>query len=81
MFDFFELLYYLIPIAAVIFFVVSLIFYCSAKRQNIKKPGSYSTSQMKSRLVCLVVSSVCLGLIVLVFIAFILLIMMAVAYM
>ena len=81
MFDFFELLYYLIPIAALIFFLVSLIFFCSAKHKNKKCPGTYSSSQMKSRLVCLIVSSVIFGIIALVFIGFILLIMMAVAYM
>lgn len=76
-----EFLYFAIPIAAIIFFVVSLWLYLSAKKQNKRQPGSVSTSTLKSRKIMLVVSSVIAAILAMVVIAFIALLFMAVAFM
>jgi len=74
-------LYYLIPISALVFFAVSLILYIKARRKNKRIPGSYSASQLKTRLILLIVSAVIFGIMALVVVAFFLLLLMAVAFM
>ena len=74
-------LYYIIPAAALIFFGVSLFRYCYAKHKNMHTPGTYSNEQMKTRKICLIVSSVIAGILAVVVLAFIGLLMMAVAFM
>lgn len=74
-------LYYIIPAAAILFFAVSLFRYLYAKHKNKRTPGTYSDSQIKSRKICLIVSSVIAGILVVVVLAFIGLMMMAVAFM
>ena len=76
-----SILYYLIPVSAAVFFFVSIFRYVLAKRKNKKMPGSYTPEQMKSRKICLIVSSVIAGILALVVLAFIGLLMMAVAFM
>ena len=80
-FDIVELLYYLIPTAALIFFAVSLTVYILAKKRNARIPGTYSESQIKSKKLCLIISSVIAGIMLVVILAFIGLLMMAVAFM
>jgi len=74
-------LFYLIPAAALIFFVVSLIRYLHAKKKNKQTPDSFSPDQIKSRKLCLAVSSVIAGILAVVVLAFVVLIMMAIAFM
>ena len=76
-----SILYYLIPAAAITFFVGSLISYFKAKNKNKQVPGTYSAEQMKTRKICLIASSVIAGLLLIVVLAFIGLLMMAVAFM
>ena len=76
-----EFLYFAIPVAAIIFFVVSLCLYLSAKKQNKLQPGSVSTQTLISRKTMLIVSSVIAGVLVVVFLAFVALLFMAVAFM
>ena len=81
MFDIAEALYYIIPAAALIFFGISLFRYCYAKHKNKRTPGTYSEEQMKSRKIFLIVSLVIAGILAVVVLAFIGLLMMAVAFM
>ncbi len=76
-----EFLYFAIPVAAIIFFVVSLCLYFSAKKQNKLQPGSVSTQTLRFRKTMLIVSSVIAGVLVVVFLAFVALLFMAVAFM
>ena len=81
MFDIVEVLYYIIPAAALIFFGISLFRYLYAKRKNKRTPGTYTPEQMKSRKIFLIVSLVIAGILAVVVLAFIGLLMMAVAFM
>lgn len=81
MFDIAEALYYIIPAAALVFFAISLFRYHYAKHKNKRIPGTYTPEQMKSRKICLIVSSVIAGIMAVVILAFIGLLMMAVAFM
>lgn len=74
-------LYYIIPLFAVLFFGISLFRYHYAKFQNKRKPGTYSEAQIKSRKIWLIVSAVVAGILAVVVLAFIGLLMMAVAFM
>ncbi len=74
-------LYYIIPAAALIFFGISLFRYHYAKYKNKRIPNTYSPDQIKSRKICLIVSSVIAGIMAVVVLAFIGLLMMAVAFM
>jgi len=74
-------LYYLIPAAALAVFVVSLISFLSAKKKNKQTPGTYSDDQMITKRICLIVSSVILGILAVVVIGFIVLMMVAVTFM
>ena len=74
-------LYYIIPAAAVLLFGISLFRYCYAKHKNKRTPGTYREEQMKSWKIFLIVSSVIAGILAVVVLAFIGLLMMAVAFM
>ncbi len=76
-----SVLYFLIPAASLAFFAGSLIAYLRAKGKNKRVPHTYSAEQMKTRKICLVVSSVIAGIFLLVILSFVGLIMMAVAFM
>ena len=80
-FDITEALYYIIPAAALIFFGISLFRYHYAKYKNKRTPGTYSPNRIRSRKICLIVSSVIAGILAVVVLAFIGLLMMAVAFM
>ncbi|MBQ7922840.1 MAG: hypothetical protein IJ325_09755 [Clostridia bacterium] len=81
MFQLLTALYFLIPSAAILFFVISLVMYLYARRKNKRVPGTYTENQMKTRLICLIVSSVIAGVLALVVIGFMILLFMAVAFM
>lgn len=78
MFDLVTSVFYAIPIAAVLFLVVSIVRYLVAKNKNKKVPDTYSESQIKSRKSLLKISSAIAGVLVAVIIFFwILLLFMA----
>ena len=61
MFDFTTFSFYAIPIASVIFLVVSIARYIVTKNKNKKIPDTYSESQIKSRKTLLIISSAIAG--------------------
>ncbi len=77
----FALFFYSIPLAVIVAFIVSLCLFISAKVKNRAVPDTFSKSQITTRLVFLIVSSVFLGIIITVAIGLIALMYMAVAYM
>lgn len=77
----FGFFFFIIPIAAVVFFVISLCLYCSALSKNKKVPGTFQPSAIRSRLILLIVSSVIMGVLLLVVIGFIVLLYMSISYM
>lgn len=58
------LLLLLLPVAILAFFIVSLVLYCLGKSRNKKIPGKYNEVQLQTRKLCLIISSVLLGLLV-----------------
>ena len=80
-YDFFEILYFAIPIAFVIFFIVSLCLFVCAIVKNKKKPGSVEESRVKLYKILLIISGIIVGVLAAVIISFIALLFLAVAYM
>lgn len=76
-----QFIFYGIPIAAVIFFIISLCRYLSAKRRQRVAPDSISEEQLRTRRILLIVSIFIAGIFTAVVIAFILLMFMAAAFM
>lgn len=72
---------YALPVAAVVLFVVSLVRYIRARRANRRAPDTYNKRQMTDRLVWLIVTGVITGVMVLMIFGFVMLLMMAVAFM
>ena len=64
-----------IPIAALLFFLISLYRFCNARKKNVSK------EEMKSRKMWLIVSSVILGVLAGVLLTLAILLYMAIAYM
>ena len=75
------ILFYSIPATVIAFFVVSLICFLRAKKKNRSMPGTYTSTQLKVRRLCLTVSSVIAGVMVTVVLAFVGLLFMAIAFM
>ena len=78
---FIQFLYFAIPVAAILFFIVSLCLFLSARKQNKQQPGSVSAQTLRKRQIMLIVSSVIAGVLAAIVIAFIALLYMAVAFM
>lgn len=76
-----QLLFYLLPIGAIVFFVKSLISYLSARKEYRYGTGSVSLDELKRRKLFLIVSSVIMGVLAAVVIGFLFLLIMAIAYM
>lgn len=70
-----------IPIATILVFLFSLCSFIYAKWKNKKEPNSFSEEKIKKLKLLLIVSSVVLGVLVLVVVGFIILLSMSVAYM
>ena len=81
MFYLLQFVTYALPVAAVALFIVSLVRYIRARRANRRAPDTYNKRQMTDRLVWLIVTGVITGVMVLMIIGFMLLLMMAVAFM
>lgn len=75
------LLFYGLPLAALIFFAVSLILFLSARRQNKREPDSVDPTVLHTRRLMLIVSSVIAGAFAAVIVAFAVLLFTAVAFM
>ena len=78
---FIQFLYFAIPVAAILFFIVSLCLFLSARKQNKQQPGSVSAQTLRKRKIMLIVSSVIAGVFAAIVIAFIAHLYMAVAFM
>ena len=78
---FIQFLYFAIPVAAILFFIVSLCLFLSARKQNKQQPCSVSAQTLKKRKIMLIVSSVIAGVLAAIVIVFIALLYMAVAFM
>lgn len=76
-----DLIFYGSPIAAIVFFVISLYRYLSGKKQNKLSPNTVSDDEMESRRQKLVVSSVTAGIITLLAAGYIGLTFLVLAYM
>lgn len=76
-----QFLFYGIPVFAVILFIVSLVRYRMAKKQNSQEPGTYSDKEMKQRKLLVTVSGVIAGTFVIIILSFIALLFLAVAFM
>lgn len=78
---FFNFLFFGLPLAAVIWFVWSLVCYLSTRKKEKDQPGSVSTFEMKSRKINLIASSVVAGILIAVVLGIFILLAMAIAYM
>lgn len=74
-------LFLAIPLMTLIFFVVSLCEYLSARKREKREPGSVSPEEMKRRKTMLIVSSVIAGVLLAIVVGFVGLLYMAVAFM
>ena len=73
--------FWLVPLAAVTGFLVSLFMYLYARRKNKRVPGSYSEQQMRNKGYILGVFSVIAGAMLIAIIALVILLYTAVAFM
>lgn len=76
-----SVLYYVIPAAALAFFIFSLIRYIKAKRKCKFSSEAYTAAQLQSRLICLIVSAVIAGIMLTAILTFGVLLSLAVAFM
>ena len=74
-------IFFVIPIATVIFFAGSLISFIVAKSRNKRDPGSYNDEEMKSIRNLLIISSTIFGFFATVMIVLIAILYTAVAFM
>ena len=77
----YDLIFFGIRVALVCFWAISLYRYLSAKKKNRAVPGSVSDSQLKTRKILLILSSVLAGVLVAIVLGFVLLLYTAVAFM
>ena len=70
-----------IPLAAAVFFLVSLVRYCAARKKDRREPGSVGPEGLKQRKTLLIVSAVIAGVLAAVVIAIVVLFSLAIAYM
>ena len=76
-----QLLFYLTPVAAVVFCIVSICRYVSAVRQNKAEPGSVPAEKLDKLKDLLIIFSVFAGIFLLVAVGLIVLLFGAIAYM
>jgi len=76
-----SILIYLIPLAAIVFFIVSLCYFIAVKKQYKLEPGEINMQKKNTAKTLLIVASVIMGVFLVVIIAFVSLMFMAVAYM
>ncbi len=76
-----RLFIYLIPMVAIVFFIVSIINFIEAKKQYKADPNEANLQKKNATRTLLIVSSVIFGILLTVIIAFMSLMFVAVAYM
>ena len=69
------------PIAAIVFLVLSICRYASAKKQERQQPGSVSPEELKRRKVLLILASILSGVFLVIVLGFMALMFLAVAFM
>lgn len=74
-------LFYGIPVAAVLFFAVSLFLFCDGRHRNKRNPGTVPAEKMHTRKILLIVSAVIAGVLMAVVLGIAGLLLMAVAFM
>lgn len=77
----FSALIYLIPLAAIVFFIVSLSCYVAARSQYKAEPNELNNHKKQATKTLLIVSSIIMGVLVVIIVAFMALMFSAVAYM
>ena len=77
----YDLLFFTVPVGILVFFVISLCRYLSARKQEREIPGSVEAQDLKNRKAMLIVSAVMAGVLLVVTIGLIVLLYMAVAFM
>ncbi len=73
--------FWLVPVAALVGFIVTLCMYLYAKRKNKREPGSVGECVLKSRKNAFIVCSVVFGLVVAMIAALVIMLYTAVAFM
>lgn len=81
MFILIEIIYFAIPVAALAFFVVSLMLFLSARKKNKILPGSVDEGTMRIRKAMMIVSAVVAGILIVITVGFALLLTMSISYM
>lgn len=76
-----QFVFFGIPLAAVLFFIISLYRYCSARKKNKMVSGTFSAEQIETRKILLIVASIVAGTLVVVIGSIYILLLMAVANM
>ena len=74
-------LFFGVPLAAIMFFAVSLVRYCAARKMERCEPGSVGPEGLKQRKTLLIVSAVIAGVLMAADVAVVVLFYMAIAYM
>lgn len=74
-------LFFGVPLGALVFFIVSLVRFLSARSANQNAPDTFSPAEMQKRRILLIVSGVLAGAFLLVVIAVVVLLFTAVAFM
>ncbi len=77
----YDILFFTIPILLIVFLVISVKRYTSAKKKNVAEPGTFSESEMKSRKAVMVIAIVMASVFLAVVLGLIVLLFMAVAFM
>ncbi|MBQ8239076.1 MAG: hypothetical protein IJZ39_13130 [Oscillospiraceae bacterium] len=76
-----DLLFYGIPVLAIIFFVMCLRDYRKAKRQSFTDPGSVTRGQLRGKLILTIVLGVIAACLTVVVVGFVSLLFMVIAFM
>lgn len=70
-----------VPVAIVVFFIVSLAVFVSDRGRNKKNPGTVPEERIHREKVLLIVSSILIAVVILLFIALVIILANAIAYM
>ena len=76
-----DLLFYGIPILAIVFFVLCLRDYKKAKRQSMADPGSVTKGQLRGKLILTIILGIIAACLTIVVLGFVALLFMVIAFM
>ena len=77
----FVFIFFVLPIAAIVFFIVSLVRYIMARSEAKQNPDAYWQQETKNRGVVLTIASIIAGIFVAAVVSVVVILFMAVAYM